>query len=466
VTEAEAKDGALRLHFRVGSREKTITVSAARLDQVRAFTRTVLREPFQRRTWSELAFFLVSGFVACVGIAFITATMAAGVLLAIVLVGWLLIAASLRGARGIGSWHRALALHFLDERIADPAPFLARPGFWGWLQAALRDRAGWRALAYAIVKMPLLLLGVWFALSVWIEALLCLVSPLSDARGGVSGFGPFRNGIGPVPVGPGSSGLLHPELVFLYGVLLVFVAPWTMRLVVYLDRRLMRLLLGPDAMTARVRSLEQSRALTVDASAATLRQIERDLHDGTQAQLVALAMRLGQAKEQLADQDHLDLDHIRLLIDQAHKGAKEAIVELRDLARGIHPPVLDTGLESALATLTARAAIPSELSASIQSRPTPAVEAIAYFCVAELLANVAQHAHASRASVSCVQHGPWLRIAVRDDGRGGAVLTRVGSSSSGLAGLTDRVRAVDGHLSIVSPPGGPTVVTVDLPCHV
>jgi signal transduction histidine kinase len=219
-------------------------------------------------------------------------------------------------------------------------------------------------------------------------------------------------------------------------------------------------------MTARVRSLEQSRALTVDASAATLRQIERDLHDGTQAQLVALAMRLGQAKEQLADQDHLDLDHIRLLIDQAHKGAKEAIVELRDLARGIHPPVLDTGLESALATLTARAAIPSELSASIQSRPTPAVEAIAYFCVAELLANVAQHAHASRASVSCVQHGPWLRIAVRDDGRGGAVLTRVGSSSSGLAGLTDRVRAVDGHLSIVSPPGGPTVVTVDLPCHV
>ena len=145
----------------------------------------------------------------------------------------------------------------------------------------------------------------------------------------------------------------------------------------------MRLLLGPDTMTARVRSLEQARAQTVDASAATLRRIERDLHDGTQAQLVALAMRVGQAKEQLADDDDLDLDQIRLLIDQAHKGAKEAIVALRDLARGIHPPVLDTGLESALATLTAPAAIPSELSASIQSRPSPAIEAIAYFCVAE-----------------------------------------------------------------------------------
>jgi signal transduction histidine kinase len=238
-----------------------------------------------------------------------------------------------------------------------------------------------------------------------------------------------------------------------------------MRLVVYIDRQLMRLLLGPDAMTARVRTLEESRAQTVDASAAMLRRIERDLHDGTQAQLVALAMRLGQAKEALAHEHHLDLEQIRLLIDQAHSGAKEAIVELRDLARGIHPPVLDTGLESALATLTARAAIPTELTVSVQARPTPALEAIAYFCVAELLANVAQHAQASRASVSCVEHGSWLRIVVRDDGRGGAMLTRVGSSSSGLAGLTDRVGAVDGHLSIASPPGGPTVVTVDLPCH-
>jgi signal transduction histidine kinase len=238
-----------------------------------------------------------------------------------------------------------------------------------------------------------------------------------------------------------------------------------MRLVVYIDRQLMRLLLSPDPMTARVRTLEESRAQTVDASAAMLRRIDRDLHDGTQAQLVALAMQLGQAKEELANTDPPDLEQIRLLVDQAHRGAKEAIVELRDLARGIHPPVLDTGLESALATLTARAAVPTELTVAMPVRPTPAIEAIAYFCVAELLANVAQHSQASRASVSCIQHGPWLRIVVRDNGRGGAVLPRVDSSSSGLTGLTDRVAAVDGHLSIASPPGGPTTVTVDLPSH-
>jgi signal transduction histidine kinase len=462
VTAAETDDGALRFHLRVGRRERTVSVSAARMDQGRGLARTIVREPFQRRTWSELAFFLISGLVGCLGAVFVVATMGIGVLLAVIFVGLLLIAASLRGARGIGAWHRALARHFLDERIAEPDPFLARPGFFGWLGAAFRDWAGWRALGYGVAKIPLFVFGTWFALSVWIEAFLCLVYAVSGGHGSVSGFGPLRNSIG---VHPGPSGALHSESLFLYGVLLFFLAPWPMRLVVYIDRQLMRLLLGPDAMTARVRTLEESRAQTVDASAAMLRRIERDLHDGTQAQLVALAMRLGQAKEALAHEHHLDLEQIRLLIDQAHSGAKEAIVELRDLARGIHPPVLDTGLESALATLTARAAIPTELTVSVQARPTPALEAIAYFCVAELLANVAQHAQASRASVSCVEHGSWLRIVVRDDGRGGAMLTRVGSSSSGLAGLTDRVGAVDGHLSIASPPGGPTVVTVDLPGH-
>jgi signal transduction histidine kinase len=185
--------------------------------------------------------------------------------------------------------------------------------------------------------------------------------------------------------------------------------------------------------------------------------------------LVALAMRLGQAKDKL---EHLtaedrtgDLEAIRRLVDDAHRGAKEAITDLRDLARGIHPPALDTGLENALSTLAARSSVPTEVTVSIQFRPSPAIETIGYFCAAELLANVAQHAEASRASLSCAQHGPWLRIVVRDNGRGGAALSRVGSSSSGLAGLADRVGTVDGHLSVVSPPGGPTAVTVDLPSH-
>jgi signal transduction histidine kinase len=255
--------------------------------------------------------------------------------------------------------------------------------------------------------------------------------------------------------------------VFVTGVVFLFIAPWAMRLVVYLDRRMMHLLLGPDATSTRVKRLEESRAKTLDAATETLRRIERNLHDGTQAQLVALAMRLGQAKEKL---DHLaakdrtaDLEAIRRLVDEAHRGAKDAITDLRDLARGIHPPALDTGLENALSTLAARSPVPTAVTVSIPARPSPAIETICYFCAAELLANVAQHAEASRASLSCAQHGPWLRIVVRDNGRGGAAINGVGSSSSGLAGLADRVRTVDGHLSIASPPGGPTAVTVDLP---
>ena len=174
-------------------------------------------------------------------------------------------------------------------------------------------------------------------------------------------------------------------------------------------------------------------------------------------------MRLGMAKEKLEDPDHVDLERVRELVDAAHRGAKEAIAELRDIARGIHPPALDIGLEGALATLAARSAVPTEVSIDLRSRPSQAIEAITYYCVAELLANVAQHALASRASISCVQQGSWIRLVIRDDGRGGAQLSRVSSSSSGLAGLADRVETVDGRLSLVSPPGGPTVVTVDLP---
>ncbi|HET9059044.1 MAG TPA: ATP-binding protein, partial [Acidimicrobiales bacterium] len=159
------------------------------------------------------------------------------------------------------------------------------------------------------------------------------------------------------------------------------------------------------------------------------------------------------------------IEAVRRLVDEAHRGAKEAISDLRDLARGIHPPALDTGLENALTTLAARSAVPTEVTVSVDGRPSASIEAICYFCAAELLANVAQHSQATRASLTCAQHGPWLRLVVRDNGRGGAAMAPGGSGSSGLAGLAERVGAVDGHLSIASPKGGPTAITVDLPCR-
>ncbi|MBO0728683.1 MAG: sensor domain-containing protein [Acidimicrobiaceae bacterium] len=445
-----------------------IPIPQERAEQAKHLVQRIGTEPFRKRSWAELGFFLSSSALAGAGAVALAALGISGVALTVVFVGIVMLAGGLRFARGLGRWQRTLARQVLGEEISEPEPFSLRPGFVGWLRASLSDLTAWRAVGYFVAKVPLAIFGVWFALSVWLEALLRIASPLTGATGTV-GFGAFGRLFGPGYNGGPPAGFASHVGVFVSGVLLLLVAPWTMRLVVYLDRRLMHLLLGPDAATTRLRSLEESRSKTLDASTETLRRIERDLHDGTQAQLVALAMRLGQAKEKLdhlpaADQ-HSDVAAIRRLVDEAHRGAKEAITDLRDLARGIHPPALDTGLENALATLAARSPVPTEVTVTIQTRPSPSIEAISYFCAAELLANVAQHAQASRAVLTCAQHGSWLRITVRDNGRGGAAINRNGSSSSGLAGLADRVGAVDGQLSVASPPGGPTAVTVDLLCQ-
>ncbi len=458
----QAEDSEVRV--RLGGREMSLAVSEAQVTAAKALVRRILREPFTKRPWTELAYFLIAGGLAGVGFAFVGVTMVAGVALAVTFFGLAVLALSIRSARGIGGWNRGLARSMLGENVDDPEPFAGRRGFLGWLQSSLRDRVGWRAVGYLALKVPWTILGVYVALSLWWDAFTCLLRPLSGSNGG----GPSVWGLAPNLFTQDffvfdGQGFFHGLAVFLLGLVFLFTAPWVMRGFVNVDRVLIRNLLGPDPMAARVRTLEQARTQTVDASAATLRRIERDLHDGTQAQLVALAMRLGMAKEKLEDGDDVDLDRVRELVDEAHRGAKEAIAELRDIARGIHPPALDIGLEGALATLAARSAVPTGISVELRTRPSPAIESIAYFCVAELLANVAQHAQASRASVSCAEQGTWLRLVVRDDGRGGARLTTVGSSSSGLAGLTDRVHAVDGRLNLVSPPGGPTVVTVDLP---
>ena len=224
-----------------------------------------------------------------------------------------------------------------------------------------------------------------------------------------------------------------------------------------------RLLVAP--LPQRVRELEQSRAHLVDDSAARLRQIERDLHDGAQAQMVAVAMKLGLASEKLGGMTdgtgQTDLDRVLELVTAAHCGAKEAITELRDLARGIHPPMLDHGLGAALTTLAARSEVPVELVVDLPERPSAAIETIAYFCAAELLTNVIKHSGARRATVEAVHVPGLLRMRVSDDGTGGARIDERG----GLAGLAERAKTVDGSLQISSPPGGPTIVIVELPSH-
>jgi signal transduction histidine kinase len=166
------------------------------------------------------------------------------------------------------------------------------------------------------------------------------------------------------------------------------------------------------------------------------------------------------AREKLDGQgDPGEVRQARELVDEAHRAAKDALAELRDLVRGIHPPVLDNGLADALATLAAGSGIPVELTCDLPRRPTPAIETIAYFCAAELLANAAKHSAATRVTIRCAERDGTLVLTVGDDGTGGADP----AAGSGLAGLAQRARTVDGRLKIASPPGGPTTVTAVLP---
>jgi signal transduction histidine kinase len=214
---------------------------------------------------------------------------------------------------------------------------------------------------------------------------------------------------------------------------------------------------GRAEMAERIETLETTRAGAVDAQETELRRIERDLHDGAQARLVALGMSLGMAEQKLAD----DPERAAELLAEARRGAEHALRELRDLARGIHPPVLaDRGLEAALASLASSTPLRVELSVDVAPRPAPAVESAAYFVAAEALANAAKHARAKRVDITIARHGDIIDLQVRDDGQGGA-----NPEGSGLRGLRRRVEALDGTLSVISPRGGPTTIRAQLQCE-
>jgi signal transduction histidine kinase len=206
----------------------------------------------------------------------------------------------------------------------------------------------------------------------------------------------------------------------------------------------------------RVGVLETTRAGAVDEQEANLRRIERDLHDGAQARLVALGMNLGLAEQKLAS----DPEAAQQLVAEARAGLVEALGELRDLARGIHPPVLtDRGLAAALASLADRSAVPVTVDVELADRPPAAVETAAYFVAAESLANATKHAGPAQVTMTIRRHGDVLDVRVTDDGRGGA-----DSGGNGLTGLRRRVEALDGRLEVTSPRGGPTTIHAELPC--
>jgi signal transduction histidine kinase len=434
---------------------------------VSALAAAALREPLGRRARAELAFCLATVLVGTAVLVVVVALLVPGtadsVARAVSAVAVLLPVVLATGlARRLGAAHRRLAGRLLGERVAPPPPRRPGRGLVGRVRAGLGDGPGWWALAYTVLQAPVAAAGL-YAVWLWAGGLANLTYPFW--------WGMFRNHAPGVRLSPALAATPFPGralhvgtypgtfAAFGIGVLMVLAAPWATRAVVAVDRWLLRGLLGRGRLAERVRDLEQTRALAVDDAAALLRQVERDLHDGAQVRLATLAMQLGMAREKLGEDSRpLDVDAARELVDAAHRNAKNALAELRDLARGIHPPVLDNGLADALATLAAGSAIPVELATDIPVRPTPAIETIAYFCAAELLANAAKHSRAGRIGLRATGHDGTLVLSVTDDGTGGA-----DPGGGGLSGLAQRVSTVDGRLEVASPPGGPTRVTVRLP---
>ncbi|MEU9233084.1 sensor histidine kinase [Streptomyces subrutilus] len=371
-----------------------------------------VRAVFSAVTWKEIAYLVSNLPLAVVGFVYAVVMVAGTGGLSVTAIGLPLLACGLWVSRQLGRLDRARARALLGVRVDEPTPIPGprrAGGFFSWLWTSIKDPVGWRTVLYQLVRLPWGLLTFTVALT-----------------------GLF---------------VLWPVL------------PYLVRLLANADRAMVRGLLSPsDDLERRIAELESDRGVVVDTAAADLRRIERDLHDGAQARLVALAMGLGLAKEKLLE----DPEGAAAMVDEAHGEVKLALQELRDLARGIHPAVLtDRGLDAALSSVAARCVVPVKVAVDLPARPAAAIEGIAYFVVSELLQNVSKHAGSAArgASVEVWRAGERLLIRVSDDGCGGADASR----GSGMAGLAERLGAVDGGFVVDSPAGEGTVVTAELP---
>jgi signal transduction histidine kinase len=355
----------------------------------------------------------------------------------------LIVVVALAALPALTQAHRHLLRVMLGVDV--PAPIAARRTTSRGLLAWLRAEATWRQACYHALAGPLLAAGVLLVLGLW-----AVILPLAGYVGHVWLF----------KTGNATKDAALTTVLALALLVAPLAAPRVCAAMTRLNIWVAQTLLGPSRVRAlehRVETLTESRAGVVDAADAERRRIERDLHDGAQQRLVSLAMNLGLARAELGDLP----DDARQVIVDAHEEAKEALAELRHLVRGLHPAILeDRGLDAALSGLAARSPVPVRLDVRVPERAPPTVEAVAYFVVSEALANVAKHSGASRAEIGVRGDGDTLRVTVTDDGAGGADPSR----GTGLAGLTQRARSVDGSLSVSSPPGGPTVITAELPC--
>lgn len=362
--------------------------------------------------------------------------------------------------RVLAHFERLRLFALVGTRVPAPAPSAMTAMNAPWWRRWMLDPSDWRAQGH------LALIALWGVVG---GSVILALLGTGVALFAVPGYATWLPDDGlAVPV---IGSVAASPLVWLLGAALLLVSPLVARVFVGVDVALADWLIGQGgrqqvaALTERVHTLTETRAGAVEVAETERRRIERDLHDGPQQRLVAIAMDLGMARAKLDTGDAEDAAAVRPLIDRAHAASKEAIIELRQVVRGIHPPVLtDRGLDAALSALAARSPVPVQVDVTLPRRPDATVEAIAYFCVSEALTNIAKHARAQTARVQAGTVGSAagaevLRIVVSDDGVGGADP----AMGTGLGGLRQRLAAVDGTLVVESPPGRGTRLVMELP---
>jgi signal transduction histidine kinase len=381
---------------------------------------------------------------------FVVTGWSVGLALLITFIGLPILMLTVYASRWLAWLERRRAALVLGEPIRDVYKQPASGHFFDRIRAMFSDPSTWKDLAWHLLLLPVGIADFVVAVTAWSASIGTLTVPAWWWA--VPESDPFD--VGPITVDSWGDAFV----CFAIGIVALPIAAALVRGTAAASGAVSKVVLGPTRrqLEERVEVLAQTRAGAVDAAAAELQRIERDLHDGAQARLVSLAMDLGMAEERFERDPH----SARELVEKARAEAKLAMGELRDLARGIRPALLaERGLSEAISALAARTPLPTNVQVELDGRLPAPVELAAYFTVAEALTNAVKHAEARSARVHVWRDGERLRIEVRDDGRGGA-----NPHGHGLDGLSKRLAALDGTLAIASPRGGPTVLYAEVPC--
>ena len=400
-------------------------------------------------TWRATLYHLLDLPVAWLGLFLVLAVGGFSLVLAPLALG--ILAAAVAVVRRVARVERWRARRLLDLHVDEPAPPPDRDGVLEWVTGNLKDAAAWRAVAYLAVRFALGNIAFFVTVLSWWVTLALLTTPAwADS--------PFTDTSRPGDVSAILDVWWEHALAVTAGLVALAVVPRVIRGIGWLSGRTVTTLLGPGP-DAQIRRLEDQRSSAVRIADVDRRRIEQDLHDGAQVRLTALAMQLGLTREALAE--GAEQDTVAAMVDEAHAQAKQALREIRDLARGIHPAILtDRGLDAALASMVGRLPVDVDLEVDVAPRPPAAVESIAYFVAAEALTNAVRHADSREVGLRVVGDGHQVVVEVRDRGRGGAVDDR----GTGLANMRQRVESAGGELHVMSPEGVGTLVRAVVPC--